>query len=356
MALYYVRNGRSMPPLPPVRRPVHYSAAAGETISISEAVDVVRPPGWSLLGTTGSPPSARYFTNVCYCPPLSGTVIFSGSTDAATALDNSVYLLSDDGAWSTLSTTGAPAGRWGGGMYYSSGDGLIHLIGGYDSTAGHTFFNTGEAAHVTLNPNTLVWDLVTQSGTPLPGVFATAAYGAAVDRGFWWPGQQVDTHNTNQPYSLGGTTWHQLSTSSSPSRRQRFGITFDEDREVFVMYGGIDGSTINAETWETPGVDSGSTWEYTGATAGDVGIREGIQIAWSPLYGTLLFGGGNDTDALAGTAFYDGTTWTQPTLAIEPPARLFGSMVWSSGMSKFVLIGGNTVAGLTTDVWTYGAA
>lgn len=313
-------------------------------------------PTWRPFTLSGDVPSARFFMNAAYVPGR-GTYVYSGTTNTGTAVDADMYLVADTGVCTKLTTTGTPGGRWGYGMYFDSTDGLIHILSGYDSTGGHTFYDTTptpQAAHVTFDPATNAYGSLTQTGVPEPGTWATAAYGSTQNRGVWWAGQLISTTNALVLWSFDGTTWANL--NPGPTQRQRTMIVFDQHRGVFTLFGGINGSGMTTVVFDdTAETDGDPTNPTTWVSKGNMPVpSSGGYAAWSPTMGTLLFGGGNASALLGGTYLYDGAVWRTMTPAASPSARAFGACVWSSGLNRFLIFGGQNAGGVTNEAWTYG--
>ena len=103
------------------------------------------------------------------------------------------------------------------------------------------------------------------------------------------PGQSC--FDCNDTWEWDGTDWTEHSPASMPSPRERFGLAYDEERGVTVLFGG---STFDV----FPTVYCGDTWEWDGANwierqpSVSPSFRHGHAMAFDTVKGqVLLFGG-----------------------------------------------------------------
>ncbi len=326
-----------------------YLAVTGST--------TVTAHGWAQMTTSGAPPSARWYMGAAYVPALGGTVFMGGTNDGSHAVDATVYFLSDAGAWSTLATTGpGPAKRWGGGFVFDGVD-KLHLIGGYDlgGILGSFFNFPTPAAHWILDVNTLAWSDVTSGVVSIDcGVYSSACYGAADNLIAYWTGQGT-TGPTDTVWLLAPPSTIWANHASGPSARNFASMAYDEVRGKFVFANGnAAGPSQPTDTWEL--ASAAAAWvDVSGGVAGASLGGQGRCMCWSPTFGVMAFGGAT-AQVNRQQQFYDGATWTAPVDdAAGPSARQIASMVWSSGLGKFILFGGQDAGAVNlNDVWTYG--
>ena len=143
-------------------------------------------------------------------------------------------------------------------------------------------------------------------------------------------------------WEYNGTNWALITTAASPSARQGHSMSFDSVRNVTILFGGsVDGT----ETWEY----NGTNWSLI-TTAHYPSSRMSFGMCYdSDRDVTVLYGGypgGRDTWE------YNGTDWTQMSPPIAPPYDRTGHrLIYDTKRSKTVLYGGNTIEGETT--WEY---
>lgn len=163
--------------------------------------------------------------------------------------------------------------------------------------------------------------------------------------------------------------WNQVSETWSliavvggiaPSVRGRHCLVYDTSRNVFVLFGGRDGSTNYNDTWEYNGATS--TWVPI-TVAG--GIKPSIRYSSAMAFDStrnvvVLFGGNTATGYSDETWEYNGatSTWTLITVAggTKPSARYYSAMVYDSSKQRCVLFGGMDATARVNDTWEYNSA
>jgi hypothetical protein len=152
-----------------------------------------------------------------------------------------------------------------------------------------------------------------------------------------------------------GAHWSLLSADAAGPRWRNFAsITYDEGREVLVLYGGLDGDGRELEeTWEW----DGHTWAQRQVPG--PGGREAAALAYDSARGlVVLFGGASRGVMQAETWTWDGQAWRQA--ASGPPARFPGGFVFDPLRAEIVLAGGHSLAGnrwsVYGDTWTWDGA
>jgi hypothetical protein len=146
--------------------------------------------------------------------------------------------------------------------------------------------------------------------------------------------------------------WRHVS-SSGPSARILASMTYDSDRKVTVLFGGMDTASGNAlsDTWEW----NGTSWTRRNPLTPPA-ARFGSAFSYdSTRHAAVLFSG--DIDDLppppvaADTWTWDGTNWTQESPSASPPALEFGAMAFDSDLGLSVLYTG---LGTPNDPWELG--
>ena len=145
-------------------------------------------------------------------------------------------------------------------------------------------------------------------------------------------------------------TWQKVGGSSLPDGRYLQAVTFDEIREVVVMFGGLTYNTSvgmdspNQETWEW----SPATGDWTNRTLSDGSkpdMRSGSAMVFDPKRNKIILFGGR-----AGSGFNYADTWewdpssgkwTDATSSgSRPSARSQHAMVYEKSTGKILLFGG----------------
>jgi hypothetical protein len=155
-----------------------------------------------------------------------------------------------------------------------------------------------------------------------------------------------------------GQRWLRPSLSmSEPSPRYRMAMTYDSARGETVLFGGRDAAfALLDETW----LYDGENWRPAISPAPPA--RESPAIAYDPLRGrVVLFGGyGPDNLSVDDTWEWDGATWIQIETSTQPPARANALMAFDANRGRMILFGGEVGAtnpGVpAADTWEYDGA
>jgi hypothetical protein len=173
----------------------------------------------------------------------------------------------------------------------------------------------------------------------------------------------VGLSGTSQTWTWDGSTWTQLSPTTSPPALWMASMAYDPATGQIVLFGGaISSDSASAETWNF----NGTTWTQQSTTVSPPG-REQASMDYDPATGQIvLFGGAiitnSATSTLGDTWTYDGRTWTQQSPDTSPTNRYGASMAYDPAMGEMVLFGGGfgdsglnsgLNSGLFGDTWAY---
>lgn len=245
--------------------------------------------------------------------------------------------------WRQIITDNSPSARYTHGLAYDSSRSVAFLFGG-DDTGFSRLSDTWEFDGAN-------WTQTVPSQSP-PGranidqalVYDSNRRRVVLFGGLGTSGYLSDT------WEYDGTTWAQVNTATSPSRRDSHAMVFDSGRNVTVLFGGYSstGSRLD-DTWEYNGI-----W-YQVTTPQTPPGRYHHSMAYDERRGVVvLFGGLDSNDMVLGDTWeYDGSTWREVTPAQSPPARHNHSMTYDSARGVIVLFGGEDENGLLTDTWEY---
>lgn len=155
----------------------------------------------------------------------------------------------------------------------------------------------------------------------------------------------------NDTYEWTGSAWTSVPTPTSPSARYLYGLSFDQSRNVAVLFGGRTSTTTLADTWEYNGI----TWtQRTPATSPPA--REEMAMVYDASLGATVLFGGYDSDTatvLGDTWHYNGQDWVAQAPANSPSPRYRGACIYDSVRQRIVLFGGYTGSTITTDTFEY---
>jgi len=140
-----------------------------------------------------------------------------------------------------------------------------------------------------------------------------------------------------------GTAWTTVPTTGAPDPRHLYGMAFDQQRGVYVLFGGRGFTATYGDTWEyTP---TTNTWTVRTLANAPTPREEMAMVYDASLRRVVLFGGyDRDTDTVYGDTWtYDGTNWVDITPtdpAQSPTARYRAQSVYDSARLRTVLYGG----------------
>jgi hypothetical protein len=203
------------------------------------------------------------------------------------------------------------------------------------------------------------WSQQTPATSPPARAFAAMAYDAGTNQVVLFGGQG-SSGNLNDTWTWNGTTWTQMSPATSPPARDVAAMAYDANSGQVVLFGGLknsggSGNLLN-DTWTW----NGSTWiQQTPATSPEA--RFSATMAYDASSGqVVLFGGeaftANGVDFVGDTWTWNGTTWTQQTPAMSPPARGYAVMAYDATSGQELLFGGEsngTGFPFLNDTWTW---
>ena len=295
---------------------------------------------WSQLTLAASPP-ARVYASMAYDTATGDMVLFGGDGSSANLNDIWTYGFpaGTPTAWTQLSPAASPSTRSGASMAYDPATGNMVLFGGTNSS------NTG-AVNDTWTWNGTTWTELSPTTSPSARQNASMAYdpatGDMVLFGGYAGGYVGDTWTWN------GTTWTKLSPATSPSAREAASMAYDPATGNMVLFGGGGGSGLNDDTWTW----NGTTWAELSPTTSP-GNRWLASMAYDPATGNMvLFGGYNGSEYRNDTWTWSGTTWTELSPTTSPSARQNASMAYDPATGDMVLFGGYA-GGYVGNTWTW---
>jgi hypothetical protein len=209
------------------------------------------------------------------------------------------------------------------------------------------------SAQVTPAPT---WSQLSPATSPSARVFAAMAYDAATNQVVLFGGEGINDNSLNDTWTWNGSTWSQLSPATSPPARFSATMAYDASSGQVVLFGGANNSGFLGDTWTW----NGTTWTQQ-APITSPQARDSSAMAYDASSGqVVLFGGaaftGNGVDFVGDTWTWNGTTWTQQTPAMSPPARGYAVMAYDATSGQLLLFGGEgngTGFPLLNDTWMW---
>ncbi|MHA2247184.1 MAG: Kelch repeat-containing protein [Candidatus Hodarchaeales archaeon] len=167
-----------------------------------------------------------------------------------------------------------------------------------------------------------------------------------------YPAGVADTYVFDQTNNV----WTKMNPVSSPSKRHRHSMVYDNNADKIILYGGYDYSRIWDDTWVYDLVLN--YWTNMNPIT-KPGVRQFHSMAYSSNSSkVILFSGWTSGGLRDDTWAYDLTTnnWTNMNPITKPSTRNKHSMVYDTNSDKIVLFGGNsgwTSASPLNDTWVY---
>lgn len=169
----------------------------------------------------------------------------------------------------------------------------------------------------------------------------------------WAPGAVANT------WEFDGSLWTQIVTPNSPGPRQEHSMCYDFTRGLTVLFGGQDprATTLDDDTWTYDGTD----WTLVNVTGPRPAPRINAGMVFDPARNVCVLFGGIDPSTMAifnDTWEFNGTSWRQipgTAAGVYPPRAEF-AMAMDAVRGRIVLFGGRTASTAVLDeTWEYGA-
>ncbi|HNQ23530.1 MAG TPA: CARDB domain-containing protein [Phycisphaerae bacterium] len=154
------------------------------------------------------------------------------------------------------------------------------------------------------------------------------------------------TTSAGDTWEWDGTGWNQVA-DSGPSPRWVAALAYDRARHVAVLFGGWDGNADLGDTWEW----NGTQWTLR-ATDGPA-PRGAHRLAYDrQRHVTILFGGWDGDDNFGDTWEWDGETWSLRSTSGPSPRRGHG-LAYDTDHHVTVLFGGWDGSDDLGDTWVW---
>jgi len=145
-----------------------------------------------------------------------------------------------------------------------------------------------------------------------------------------------------------------------------YGMAYDSDNRVVILFGGHDGTNYKDETWAyDPGMDKWTKMRE-GISSGDDPLpRSNLKMVYDSANRKVVLFGGNGPDPLNPPFYkdfddtwvydYNTNSWTDMNPSTKPAARMDHGMTYDSEYGKVILYGGNGVSNYD-ETWVYDLA
>lgn len=296
---------------------------------------------WLQVANDG--PSARYGHAMVYDSVRDEIVLFGGSFQF-NPLHNDTWVWRDGQGWVEVNLNGdRPTGRRRHSMVYDSHRGVVVLFGGlYTNFPALSLGDTWEW-------NGSSWTQKHVAG-PTPRMDAAMTFDE--DRGVvvLFGGMRESTREQfGDTWEWDGIEWRQVATTGpAPRLLDTNSLVFDDARGVSVLFGGQTLTNLwYGDTWQW----DGHTWTQL-SNGGPTPRNDGVMAYDSIRRRIVLFGGdGAETGFLGDTWFWDGHTWT-PSAIQGPTPRSGHAITFDSRRGRCVLFGGSPAPfSVLSDTW-----
>ncbi len=299
---------------------------------------------WTLLATTGTPPTPRFGATAIYDPAGDRMVFFGGQ--AASGPSSEAWSLSmSDASWTLLATPNPPAPRHLHGAAYDSRRERMLVFGGY------TDYDDVWALSLTGVP---AWTQLHAGIEPAGRYFHTAIHLPASDQMLVFGGitNFVDGNNSWM-LDLGPLRWSPFAEPREPgdpmpAARHGHSAIYDPSRDEMIVFGGQEGlgGALLGDLWRLT-LHHPVGWSPMVALGAPPPPRVGHSAIYDPPRDRMIvFGGGDNRTfelTLSGTP-----TWTELPGSGPPGARSFHAAVYDPPRDRMIVIGGTL--GIP-DVW-----
>ena len=290
---------------------------------------------WTQRTPATSPP-ARYDHALAYDAARQRVVLFGGSGNGSL---NDTWEW-DGTTWTQRTPPTSPPARYHHALAYDAARQRVVLFGGSgNGSLNDTWEWDGTRWRLLASPT------FTQPGTRTGAAFAYEVDGSTLLFG----GRGSD----NATYRWHGRGWRQVTPfDSSPAARSGHRLARNGDGSRLLLFGGLGANnTYLDDTWLWDRVNE--DW-LVQAPASKPTARAYYALTYDAQRNVwLLFGGQTGSAYLGDTWEYSGTTWTQRSPASSPPARSKATLTYDLARGRAVLIGGQNSSGYRDDVWEW---
>ncbi|MFW9849775.1 MAG: Kelch repeat-containing protein, partial [Candidatus Thorarchaeota archaeon] len=240
------------------------------------------------------------------------------------------------------------------GMAYDSESDRIVIFGGWN--------NTGTTAS---KDDTWTYDFETDTYTkmdpstkPVGRAEPGFAYDSSRDQILLFGGMMdinVDARlNDSWIYDYNTDTWTEVFPTTAPSPRRAHAVAYDSESDMYILFGGEDGTTRN-DTWV--GNPASNTWTLMSPSVAPP-ARMAHKMAYDSESDRIILFGGNvkgTNTFFFDTWAYDFNTnsWENLTTFPWPQPRGSPSLDYDSESDRIVLFGGSDGSGIWGDTWIF---
>jgi hypothetical protein len=251
--------------------------------------------------------------------------------------------------WDQQTVANPPAARYDGTFIWDDNANGLLMFGGL------TILNNANS-----QTNELwLWDGTTWTKkAPATSPSARNAHGMAFDAlrkvAVLFGGVVVGGSSVGETWEWNNSQWIQRTTATVPNVRSDHRMVYDTKDKRILMHGGFVAGQYSRETWAY----DGSNWTML---PDDTTLPKRVKFGMAydeNRQVTVVFGGeilnGAATALVNDTWEFDGTKWTKKTPTAMPGSRVFPAMFYDAGRKQVLLFGGDPInADQTKDLWAW---
>ena len=301
---------------------------------------------WTQKSPSYSPASRAGHT-AAYDASTGTVVLFGGDNGQSVFNDTWAYNASSN-AWISKLAAAGPSARSGQSMIFDQHEDRLVLFGGRNaqSESLDDFWSYDYSRNA--------WSLRGRLSTPEPRIHLSMAYDDRDNLTLLFGGLDgIFEYNDTWLYDSSKNIWTRERPANPPAARHDTALAYDDFNGIFVLFGGMSGTTQVNDTW-TYNVSTNTWTQMQPQQSPPAG--SGYVIAYdSSQHVSVLYGGRTDYDFFNGTWTYDAglDNWTDMNSTPSPPARDDGMMAYDSVDKVMIFFGGSGSGGVMTDTWTY---
>jgi N-acetylneuraminic acid mutarotase len=295
---------------------------------------------WTNMSPPVSPP-ARYDHAMCYDSSLGAVILFGGSANYNTDLNDTwVYNLTIN-RWMWRECPGAPGPLSSHFMFYDSMRALTYLFMGKEIWT----FDSANSAWMNVEPKN-----ATSSIYGCEMVFDSNQ-----DRFVQFAEDPANyTRGETRVYDPAANEWTSMAPAQNPCGRYHHKMAYDSINGKTVLFGGRSNKYPNDLLYDTWSYDlSANLWTNLNPQTMPT-TPDGPVMAFDQRHGEVVLSGGADSAGLRNDLWSYNITLNNWTKRSDRPAARDGhAMVYDSAWSNIVLFGGWNSGTCFNDTWTY---
>ncbi len=304
---------------------------------------------WTQLNPALSP-AARGFASMDFDSSTSTLVLFGGSNSSNLYGDTWLFDLVTS-TWTALSPTSAPTARASATMVYDASESRFLLFGG-QGNGGSLLQDSW-----TFDSASSLWTRLTLTRSPTARSSAVMAYDSSRGTIVLFGGRNLSgILGDTWLYAHASQKWVELSPSPAPTARAAPSMVYDSSVNLFVLFGGQEGSLYFKESWLLDPISSG--WKFLSPPISPSPRADGSMVFDSSAQASILFGG-----QITGGYYHDSwafdagsATWVILSPSDSPSGRSDASMAFNSSNGTSLLFGGQGSSGFLGDSWLFSLA